>query len=189
MTITSQKMTLAEFLAYDDGTDCLYELENGELIQMPFESEINRRIAMFLTIYFNQQGIPADRLTMKTEIAVSGTRVSVRAPDLMVLSEELTTELEGATRSIVYMDMPPPSLVVEVVSPKQENRDYRYKRSEYAARGIAEYWIVDPLVQKVTVLEWIEGLYEEQVYIGEEKIVSPLLSKLDLTASRILQGR
>jgi Uma2 family endonuclease len=95
------------------------------------------------------------------------------------------------------MDMPPPSLVVEVVNPKQENRDYRYKRSEYAARGIAEYWIVDPLaeplqgriVQKVTVLEWVEGLYEEQVYIGEEKIVSPLLSELDLTASRILQGR
>jgi Uma2 family endonuclease len=197
MTITTQKMTLAEFLAYDDGTDCLYELENGELIQMPFESEINRRIAMFLTIYFSQQGIPPYRLTMKTQIAVSGTRVSVRAPDLMVFSEELATEMEGASRSIVLMDMPPPSLVVEVVSPKQEKRDYRYKRSEYAARGIAEYWIVDPLaeplqgriVQKVTVLEWIEGLYEEQVYIGEEKIVSPLLSELDLTASRILQGR
>ena len=182
-------MTLAEFLAYDDGTDCLYELENGELIQMSFESEINRRIAMFLTIYFSQQGIPSDRLTMKTEIAVSGTRVSVRAPDLMVLSEELTTELEGATRSIVLMDMPPPSLVVEVVSPKQEKRDYRYKRSEYAARGIAEYWIVDPLIQKVTVLEWIEGLYEELVYTGAEQIVSALLGKLDLTASRVLQGR
>ena len=37
------------------------------------------------------------------------------------------------------MDMPPPLLVVEVVSPKQEKRDYSYKRTEYAARGIAEY--------------------------------------------------
>ncbi|WP_229642260.1 Uma2 family endonuclease [Waterburya agarophytonicola] len=25
-----------------------------------------------------------------------------------------------------------------------QDRDYRYKRSEYAARGIAEYWIIDP---------------------------------------------
>ena len=117
MTIATQTMTLEEFLAYDDDTDRRYELENGELIEMPYESEINRRIAMFLVIYFSQQGISADRLTMKTEIAVSGARLSVRAPDLMVLSEALVVELEGATRSIVYMDMSPPALVVEVVSP------------------------------------------------------------------------
>jgi Uma2 family endonuclease len=35
MTIATQKMTLEEFLAYDDGTDNLSELENGELIRMP----------------------------------------------------------------------------------------------------------------------------------------------------------
>nr|WP_326520963.1 Uma2 family endonuclease [Leptothoe kymatousa] len=34
--------------------------------------------------------------------------------------------------------MPPPLLVVEVVRPGQETRDYRYKRSEHAARGIEE---------------------------------------------------
>ena len=100
MTVAIQKMTLEEFLAYDDGTDKLYELENVELIDMASESEINRRIAMFLLVYFSQLGIPAYRLTMKTEVAVSGSRVSVRVPDLLVLSEELATEMDGATRSI-----------------------------------------------------------------------------------------
>jgi Uma2 family endonuclease len=189
MTVATQKMTLEEFLAYDDGTDYLYELENGELISMPFESEINRRIAGFLFAYFFQIGIPSDRLTMKTELAVSGYRVSVRVPDLLVLSEELAAEMNGATRSIVLMDMSPPLLAVEVVSPKQENRDYRYKRTEYAARGIAEYWIVDPIEQKVTVLEWVEGLYEEQVFTGDSLIISTVLSDLELTVDRVLQGR
>jgi Uma2 family endonuclease len=205
MTTTTQKMTLEEFLAYDDGTDNLYELENGELIWMPSESEINRRIAMFLLIYFSQQGIPSYRLTMKTEVAVSGSRVSVRLPDLLVLSEELATVLEGASRSIVLMDMPPPLLAVEVVSPNQEKRDYRYKRcsavlgvsrmsdyikkrSEYAARGIAEYWIVDPIQQQVTILELVEGFYEEKVYRGSDRLYSPLLTQIDLTAERVLQG-
>jgi hypothetical protein len=43
-----------------------------------------------------------------------------------------------------------------VVSPGKENedRDYRYKRSEYAARGIAEYWIVDPERDRVAVLTY-----------------------------------
>ena len=189
MTIATQKMTLEEFLAYDDGTENLYELENGELISMPSESEINRRIGSFLFALFLGMGIPSYRLRIGTELAVSGARVSVRVPDLLLLSEELATELEGATRSIVMMDMSPPLLAVEVVSPKQENRDYRYKRTEYAARGIAEYWIVDPIAQKVTILEWIEGLYEEKVYIGDNVLQSSLFENLDLTVDRLLQAR
>jgi Uma2 family endonuclease len=78
---------------------------------------------------------------------------------------------------------------VEVVSPNQEKRDYRYKRSEYAARGIAKYWIVNPIAQKVTVLEWVEGLYEERVFAGDTNIESSVLGGLDVSVDRVLQGR
>lgn len=189
MTVTSQKMTFEQFLAYNDGTDTWYELENGELITIPVESEINRRIAMFLVATLLKLGIACDRLSLKTEIAVSSTRVSVRVPDLVVFSEEGVAALEGASRSLVLLDMPPPLLVVEIVSPGQENRDYRYKRSEYAARGSAEYWIIDPMQQKVTVLEWVEGFYEEKVYTGDERITSPLLGNLEFTTAQVLQAR
>ena len=84
--------------------------------------------------------------------------------------------------------MPPPLLVVEVVSPNQEKQDYRYKRSEYDARGITEYWIVDPVQVRMTVLEWVEGFYEEQVFRGNRPIVSPLLGRLDLTVDQVLHG-
>jgi Uma2 family endonuclease len=80
-------------------------------------------------------------------------------------------------------------LVVEVVSPNQEKRDYRYKRTEYSARGIAEYWIVDPILEQVTVLEWVDGLYEEKVYKGEDTIPSPILGNLTLAVAQLLQGR
>ncbi|PNJ90523.1 hypothetical protein CEP14_15660 [Cylindrospermopsis raciborskii C04] len=184
---TAKKMTFEEFLNYDDGTDYLYELENGEIILMPFESEINRRIAVFLLIYFSELGIPYYRLSMKTEIAVNSRMVGVRVPDLVVFSEELTQVMQNATRSLILMDMPPPLLVVEVVSPNQEKRDYRYKRSEYAARGINEYWIVDPMGQKVTVLEWVEGLYEERVFMDDEVICYPLFAEVKLTVNEILR--
>jgi Uma2 family endonuclease len=189
MATTSLKMTLEEYLNYDDETGNRYELVNGELVIMPPESELNRRIATFLFAYFLQQGIPPYRLTMKTEVVVSGSRATTRLPDLMVLSEELAIALEGASRSTVMIDMPPPMLVVEVVSPNQENRDYRYKHSEYAARGIAEYWIVDPMQKRVTVLEWVEGLYEEKVYPEGSLIASPLLGRLELTTAQLLEGR
>jgi Uma2 family endonuclease len=195
MTVAAKKMTFEEFLNYEDGTDTLYELENGKLISIPSESDINQRIAIFLLIYFSQLGIPSSQLRMKAEVAVNSRRVGVRVPDLVVFSEELAIAkrsvgiaMVGATRSLVYMDMPPPLLVVEVVSPNQASRDYRYKRSEYAARGIAEYWIVDPIDQKVTVLEWVEGFYEQQVYENDSLIVSPLFPDLKLTAAQVLLG-
>ncbi|MBW4552864.1 MAG: Uma2 family endonuclease [Aphanocapsa sp. GSE-SYN-MK-11-07L] len=188
MTVAAQKMTFAEFLSYDDGTDAVYELENGELIAMPAESDLNQRIASYLFAVLLQLGVPSYRLRIGIEVAVSAKRLSVRVPDLTVLSEEGATALAGASRSLVSLEMPPPWLVVEVVSPNQEKRDYRYKRSEYAARGIMEYWIVDPIQARVTVLEWVEGLYEEQVYTGDKQMISPLLGRLELTAAQVLQG-
>lgn len=79
--------------------------------------------------------------------------------------------------------MPPATLVVEVVSPGKANEDwdYRYKRSEYAARGISEYWIVDPQINAVTVLILIDGFYEETRFTGNILIVSNIFPELQLT--------
>jgi Uma2 family endonuclease len=186
MTTATKPMTLEEYLHYDDGTDTRYELVNGELIAMPTESTLNIRIATFLLVHFLQLGVPFYRLAMKTQISVSGARATAREPDLMVLSEVTAAVLEGATQCLITHDMPPPLLVVEVVSPNQETRDYRHKRTEYAGRQIPEYWIVDPIAQKVTLLEWVDGLYEEQIYQGEEVMQSSLFPALNLTAATVL---
>ena len=187
MVVTSKRMSLHEFLAFDDGTDAFYELENGELVPMAPESELNQRIASFLFAHFLRAGIPFERLRMKTELAVSGTRATVRVPDFMVLSDELIAALEGATRATVMLEMPPPRLVIEIVSPGKKNvdRDYRYKKSQYEARGIQEYWIVDPVVGRVSVLSLSEGLYEVATFEGEEVVVSQLLSELESEALRV----
>ncbi|KAM3100107.1 Uma2 family endonuclease [Phormidesmis sp. 146-12] len=186
MTIATKPITLEEYLNYDDGTDTRYELVDGTLIAMPPESTLNDRIASFIFAYFLQNGIPYNRLSMKAQIAVGGARATARQPDLMVLSEDAAVALDGAKQCLITHEMPPPSLVVEVVSPRQENRDYRYKRTEYAGRHIPEYWIVDPIAQKVTVLQWVEGLYEEQVYQGDQSIQSPLFPSLNLTTAQVL---
>ena len=187
-TIVRQKMTYEEFLNFDDGTDYLYELEDGKLIQMAIESQINCRIATFLLVYFVRMGIPYYRLTMKTEVAVPSKTVNVRIPDLVVFSEKLAEVIKEAKRSLVTLDMPAPSLVVEIVSPSQAKRDYEDKRSEYCARGIPEYWIVDPISQKVTVLQLKDDSYQEQICKEDQPIVSLLLGKLELTAKELLKG-
>jgi Uma2 family endonuclease len=81
-----------------------------------------------------------------------------------------------------------PDLVVEVVSPGQENaaRDYRYKRSEYAVCGIREYWIVDPGCGVVSVLELVDGFYEVVEFAAGDRVFSPLFGDLGVIVREIL---
>ncbi len=110
-----------------------------------------------------------------TEIIVAGR---VRIPDLMILGAELSAPLDGSRWNTITQERPTPMLVVEVVSPGKanEDRDYRYKRSEYGARGIADYWMVDPEKQKVSVLTLVDGWYELNDCVGEAPIRSALFS-------------
>ena len=190
MTATkNRRMTLEEYLDYEEDSDTRYALENGELVEVPSESDLNNSIAIALLFAIGQ--FVAPRLLHRgTEVAVSGYRITTRIPDLMVLSEELAAALIGARRSVVMPEMPPPALVVEIVSPGNDGaaRDYRYKRSEYAARGIAEYWIIDPHQSQIMVLSLVDGLYEELVFQGDMPLVSASLPDLKLTAAALLQA-
>jgi Uma2 family endonuclease len=183
-------LTFEEYLTYDDGTDNCYELEAGVLTLMPPESPRNSRIALWLLTQF-MAFVPLNQLTNKAEIFVGGSRATFRSPDLVVLSPELAMILESATRETITFDMPPPLLVVEVVSPGKKNvdRDYRYKRSEYAARGIVEYWIIDPSRSRIMVLSLVEGLYEEKEFGGTERIESEVFRELSVTAEQIFAVR
>lgn len=186
-TTATRKLTLEEYLVYDDGTDTKYELIDGELVEMPPESDRNNLISLYLLVEFFKF-VPIKLIRHKdTEIVVTGNRTRVRFPDLIILTEELFAAIDGR-RATITQDMPPPALVVEVVSPGKvnEDRDYRYKRSEYAARGIPEYWIVDPGQAKITVLMWVDGLYEEAVFQGSNAIVSTTFPDLKLTVSQVL---
>ena len=48
---------------------------------------------------------------------------------------------------------PAPDLVVEVLSPSTERRDRGVKHDDYAAHGVAEYWIVD--AERETVEQYL----------------------------------
>jgi len=186
-TTTPKKLlTFEEFLAYDDGTDTRYELVDGELVEMPPESQLNNLITRFIQAELLKL-FPFRLVAWNTEVEVMGRRAKCRLPDLLVHTEESLAALAGASRATISRDMPPPALVIEVVSPgiENRNRDYRYKHTEYAARGIAEYWIVDPEMQQITVCKWVEGQYEDAVFKGSDVLASEVVPGWDATAEQI----
>lgn len=46
----------------------------------------------------------------------------------------------------------PPDLAIEIVSPDSIERDYEKKREQYRRAGVPEYWIVDEMEQRITLL-------------------------------------
>ena len=181
---TKEKIySFEEYLNYDDGTDNRYELVDGRLELMNPPTVRHFLIAKFLEQYFDGE-IEKEGLSWVC-FREAGVRIGwrkSRLADLFIVPKEAAIELLDNTAIFQV----PPLLVVEVVSPDSVSRDYRYKRSEYAALGIPEYWIVDPRDDKVTVLLLEEGLYEERVFTGENRIVSRQFSSLELTANQVL---
>ncbi|MEL6470495.1 MAG: Uma2 family endonuclease [Cyanobacteria bacterium J06623_4] len=179
-------LSFEEYLAYDDGTDNLYELFNGGLIGLAPESGENVKIAASLYAAFLAI-VGLERVKYHgLEVEVSGEPKN-RYPDLTILREEHDALLR--TRNTVRLHMPPPLLVIEVVSPGslQRDRDYVAKRRQYEDIGVGEYWIVDPSLQQVTVLKLEEAVYEEiGVFTDTQTIVSPTFPKLRLTAKSVL---
>lgn len=171
-----------EYIKYEDDPDNRYELVDGKLelmnpptfrhilisdfIRDAFKAEINRLKLPWLAI--REGGIR------------TGWRKSRIADVYVVEREQVINSLDESgilTNS--------PLLVIEVISPESIKRDYRYKRSEYAAIEIDEYWIVDPIEQQVTILVLDEGLYEETIFTVDQELVSPTFPEIKLTPKQI----
>ncbi|BAU13748.1 hypothetical protein LEP3755_42890 [Leptolyngbya sp. NIES-3755] len=185
--------SLEEYIEYDNRTDFHYELVDGALIEMPPERPINRKIASFLFAAFLRLGLSPNLIAIGTQIAITSRKVTAREPDFVVLSEECAIALDNAKSDIILSEMPAPALVVEVVSPgnpgsQNYDRDYVEKPREYAARGILEFWQIDPSRAVVNVLSLENGIYQSHSFRGRERVVSPAFPDLQLTAEQILQA-
>ncbi|MDZ8185811.1 MAG: Uma2 family endonuclease [Nostoc sp. ChiSLP02] len=188
LQIKHRFQSFEEYLSYDDGSDKLYELFNGELIEMPPESGINVQIANRLFLIFALI-VGIDRVRGHgLELEVRGEPRN-RYPDLTIIREEHIQQL--AKRNTVRLEMLPPLLVIEVVSPGelQRDRDFIAKRSQYQDCGIPEYWIIDPETQTILILELIDKTYTEiGNFAGNDLVVSPQFSQLNLKVSQIFDA-
>jgi Uma2 family endonuclease len=186
--------TIEEYAALDasDLPECRFELVDGEIVEMGAESYQNLRIAVFLMsalLHF----VPHYLLCIGAEIEVSSRSVTSRFPDLIVTTEDLHRLLQGRARSIITLTMPAPALVVEVVSPGPESssnyqREYVDKPREYVARGIPEYWRIDPSRDVVAVLVLDGTAYQVHEFRGRDRVTSPQFNQLALMAEQILKA-
>jgi Uma2 family endonuclease len=195
--ITTKKLTFEEFLAqYPDGYG-IFELVDGEIVQVE-ATRAHKNVARYLMFNFNDEirRLGLDYIVDKDIVFRTKTaqgREQGRNPDVGVVLASVwnanVLAYGALTESI--------QLAVEVVSTNWED-DYVDKLDEYQRLGIAEYWIVDylaiasrnylgnPKVPSVFVYQLINGEYQVQQYKECDRIISQTFPELAITVEQVV---
>jgi Uma2 family endonuclease len=195
--ITTKKLTFEEFLAqYPDGYG-IFELVDGEIVQVE-ATRAHKNVARYLMFNFNDEirRLGLDYIVDKDIVFRTKTaqgREQGRNPDVGVVLASVwnanVLAYGALTESI--------QLAVEVVSTNWED-DYVDKLDEYQRLGIAEYWIVDylaiasrnylgnPKVPSVFVYQLINGEYQVQQYKESERIISQTFPELAIAVEQVV---
>lgn len=154
--------------APDDGK--IYEVIDGELYIMP-PSSFWHQYAVSMLLHFIT-GYVLPRRLGKVVPAPTGVVLDDKnglEPDLVYVSRERMhiisdRGVEGA-----------PDLVVEVLSPSTAARDRGIKMRRYAASGVPQYWIVDPVNRTLEAYRLGEGGYGQADVYGPGSVFRPAL--------------
>jgi Uma2 family endonuclease len=124
-----KRMTLAEFLEWDDGTDTLYELIDGQVVAMAPARDAHGTIIANLVLAIGPQLTPPCRI-----VGNAGITRPERADSYYIADLAVTCDRPADQRFF----LPEPRLIVEVPSRSTAAHDRGRKGEEYRQIASAE---------------------------------------------------
>ena len=146
-SVVPSELTLAEWYSLPE--DQPGELVDGRLEEEEVPDFVHEFLVALLAQVFTNWVVPIGGVVGGSEAKLAVGEKRGRKPDL-------TLYLPGSAmpprRGLIRV---PPHLAVEIISPRPRDtrRDRVDKLAEYAAFGIRYYWLVDPELRTVEILE------------------------------------
>ncbi len=135
-----------------------YELIDGLLLVSPSPTERHQRtLGGFFALL---------RATVPPGVRAYVAPLDVRLSERVQVQPDILLAQDGPPRD--RLDRLP-LLCVELLSPGTRRHDLVLKRRAYERAGIASYWIVDPKVPSLTVLELRGRTYVEVAHVEGEQ--------------------
>ena len=78
-----------------------------------------------------------------------------------------------------------PDLIFEIVSPSSRKLDYGIKNVIYSQAGVREYWVVDPVKERVTVYHY-ENDFAPMIYSFSQDIPVGIYPGLNIKIKDLL---
>ncbi|MDQ2808343.1 MAG: Uma2 family endonuclease [Chloroflexota bacterium] len=172
----------AQYLRLTADTLRLIEFTDGVLEVLPMPTRKHQAISQWLFLALLAVIQPGGGKVFYSPLRLQIRPGKYREPDLLALLESS----DPRNRNAFWLGA---DLVVEIVSPDNPLRDTQVKRLDYAEGGIAEYWIVNPLDDSITVLQLVGTAYREHgVFRRGEQATSALLPGFAVPVAAVLDA-
>ena len=137
----------------DDGLR--YELVDGVLLVSP--SPLARhQVALSALLMQLGKAAPAHLRVLPAPLDITFSRTRLLQPDIVVLHQDQLNEpkVQGI-----------PLLAVEVLSRSTRATDLTLKRHVFEEAGVPSYWLLDPEVPALSVMELVDGAYRDIAHV------------------------
>ena len=146
--------------------DVRAELIDGQLYYMSALSRMHQEILNFLNteinIYIRLKKGSCKVYPAPFAVKLFNDRDDTVEPDISVICDPEKLTDRGCTGA--------PDWIVEIISPRNPAHDYVRKINLYLDASVREYWIVNPLNQKILVYCLEESGFEMDTYTFHDKV-------------------
>ncbi len=153
--------TIEYIYALPDGERA--ELIDGQIYYMAPPNTRHQRILNYINteinMYIRKNNGECEVFPAPFAVFLNDDDMNYVEPDISVICDKNKISDKGCQGA--------PDWVIEIISPSSRAMDYFTKLFQYQKSGVREYWIVDPIKQRVTVYFFEKELVEEYCF-GEE---------------------
>jgi len=155
------------------------ELIDGEMYMMAAPGRIHQELITEFT-YFIQDYIRYKNSDCKVypspfAVFLNADDKIYLEPDISVICDKNKLTDKGCNGA--------PDWIVEIVSPASRRMDYYLKLFQYRTAGVREYWIVDPMKQRIMVYNFEQDTVEE--YSFSDKVKAGIYEDLEIDFTRM----
>lgn len=169
--------TIDDIYALPDGERA--ELIDGQIYSMAPPGTRHQRLLNFISTEINmyirgKNGI-CEVIPAPFAVFLNKNGESYVEPDISVICEKDKIDEKGCHGA--------PDWIIEIVSPGSKLMDYYTKLFQYRTAGVREYWIVDPMKQRITVYNFeFDGMEE---YSFSSKIKAGIYGDFEIDFSNV----
>lgn len=153
--------TIDDIYALPDGERA--ELIDGKIYYMAPPGTKHQRLLNFISteinMYIRKNNGVCEVLPSPFAVFLNENDKNYVEPDISVICDKDKITETGCNGA--------PDWIIEIVSPSSRSIDYFTKLFKYRTAGVREYWIVDPVKQRVTVY-FFEKEFVEEYSFGED---------------------